>query len=59
MFKVGGVLLAAPLAAGMVPPDDEEMQRLRSEGWTVLTTAARPPKVLFFELEPTAKASPI
>jgi hypothetical protein len=59
MFKVGGVLLAAPLVPNTIPPDDEEMRRLKSEGWTVLTTADSPPKELFFELEPTAKANPI
>ncbi|HEV7943825.1 MAG TPA: hypothetical protein VGP17_13635 [Solirubrobacteraceae bacterium] len=56
MFKVGGVLLSAPLAPGTMPPDDEEMRSLKGEGWTLLTTADPPPKELFFELEPTAKA---
>ncbi len=51
-FKVGGVILGAPLVPGTSPPDDEEMRRLRSEGWTALTTNDQPPKDLFFELEP-------
>lgn len=55
IFKVGGVILAAPRVPGTSPPDDEEMRRLRSEGWTALTTDDQPPKDLFFELEPESK----
>jgi hypothetical protein len=51
-FKVGGVVLAAPLAVGTTPPQDEEMQALLDDGWRILTTEDRPPQELVFELEP-------
>jgi len=51
-FQVGGVLFAAPLMPNTSPPEDDEMQQLRKDGWTVTTTDDAPPKELFFELEP-------
>jgi hypothetical protein len=57
VFRVGGVILGTPLVTGASPPDDGEMQKLRSEGWTVLTINDQPPKDLFFELEPTPKTN--
>jgi hypothetical protein len=51
-FKVGGVIMSAPLVPDTSSPDDEEIRQLRNEGWTALTTDDQPPKDLFFELEP-------
>jgi HNH endonuclease len=52
-FQIGGVVLAAPLVPNTTPPNDDEMKKLRSAGWTVMTTEDPPPNELFFELEPT------
>jgi hypothetical protein len=52
-FKVGGVLLAAPLAVNTEPPDDEQTRQLLYEGWSIARTGSEPPRERWFELEPT------
>jgi hypothetical protein len=56
-FKVGGVLLAAPLAVSTEPPVDEQSRQLLSEGWSIASTGSAAPRELWFELEPTTSAS--
>jgi hypothetical protein len=55
-FQYGGVLLAAPLVPNTSPPSD--VSQFIKDGWTLLTTGDRSPRVLVFELEPTPQDLP-
>jgi hypothetical protein len=52
-FKVGGVVLAAPLAVNTQPPDDDQMRELLRDGWSLSRTESTPTRELWFELEPS------